>query len=238
MVEPTAMRLLILVLLIMTLNSKRHFIIANSISIVLFLLAFPMVTRRSDIPKGWYLSYEKPTSRALHLLSLDRVLTLRFLKQCSYMISDELSPKEAEGSVVKKFFGQGEQVQETPDANKGEAFNLSKKLQEKSTKTPRAWRLYLGKETIKEGLAAYVSKGMKDLHVLMDLPKLVAQIEGNHTPVTEQEKRVGNHKVRICQSRSIGRYQKRTIDGGDKQQQEGKSDKQCTRSKAKLQLGN
>ncbi|GJR94665.1 hypothetical protein Tco_0266839 [Tanacetum coccineum] len=59
--------------------------------------------------------------------------------------------KEAEGSVVKKLFGQGEQVQETPDANEGGTFNLSKKLQEKSTPTPRAWRLYLGKETIKEG---------------------------------------------------------------------------------------
>ncbi|GJU46139.1 putative reverse transcriptase domain-containing protein [Tanacetum coccineum] len=31
--------------------------------------------------------------------------------------------KEAEGSVVKKFFGQGEQVQETPDANEGEMIN-------------------------------------------------------------------------------------------------------------------
>ncbi|GJR24714.1 hypothetical protein Tco_0973241 [Tanacetum coccineum] len=39
--------------------------------------------------------------------------------------------KEAEGSVAKKFFGQGEQVQETPDANEREAFNLSRKLQAK-----------------------------------------------------------------------------------------------------------
>ncbi|GJW16606.1 hypothetical protein Tco_0024042 [Tanacetum coccineum] len=31
---------------------------------------------------------------------------------------------EAEGSVVKKFFGQGEQVEETPNANKGGIFNL------------------------------------------------------------------------------------------------------------------
>ncbi|GKD15208.1 reverse transcriptase domain-containing protein, partial [Tanacetum coccineum] len=121
--------------------------------------------------------------------------------------------KEAEGSVVKKFFGQGEQVQETPDANKGGTINLSKKLQAKSTPTPRAWRLYLGKETIKKGLGVgiilvspdekmhsyviclkfnasdhaidcetllaglvtSVSKGMKDLHVFMDSPKLIAQ---------------------------------------------------------------
>ncbi|GKE05340.1 reverse transcriptase domain-containing protein [Tanacetum coccineum] len=135
--------------------------------------------------------------------------------------------KEAKGSIVKNFFGQGEQVQETLDANEGGTFNLNKKLQEKSTPTPRAWRLYLGKETIEEGsgvgiilvspeerkhsyairlkfntfdhaidceallagLAASVSKGMKDLHVFMDSPKLVAQIKGNHTPATEQERK-------------------------------------------------
>ncbi|GJW29453.1 reverse transcriptase domain-containing protein [Tanacetum coccineum] len=152
--------------------------------------------------------------------------------------------KEAKGSIVKKFLGQGEQIQETPDENEGETFNLSKKLQAKSTPTLRAWRLYLGKETIEEGsgmgiilvspnekmhshaihlkfnasdhaidceavlagLATSVSKGMKDLHVFMDSPKLVAQTEGNHTPATEQEKRYKKeimeattpfHKLRI-----------------------------------------
>ncbi|GKC01840.1 gag-pol polyprotein [Tanacetum coccineum] len=135
--------------------------------------------------------------------------------------------KEAKGSVVKKFFGQGEQVQKIPDANEGGTFNLSKKLQAKSTPTPRAWRLYMGKEIIEEGLgvgiilvspdekmhsyvirlkfntsdhtidcealltglAASISKGMKDLHVFMDSLKLVAQIEGNQTPALEKEKR-------------------------------------------------
>ncbi|GKD68095.1 reverse transcriptase domain-containing protein [Tanacetum coccineum] len=58
--------------------------------------------------------------------------------------------KEVEGSVVKKFFGQGEQVERTPDANEGGTLTLSKKIQAKSTPAPRAWRLYLGKETIKE----------------------------------------------------------------------------------------
>ncbi|GKC90059.1 gag-pol polyprotein [Tanacetum coccineum] len=135
--------------------------------------------------------------------------------------------KEAEGSIVKKFFGQGEQVQETLDANEGGTFNLNKKLQAKSTPIPRSWRLYLGKETIEEGsgvgiilvslkkrmhsyairlkfnasdhaidceallagLAASIRKGMKDLHVFMDSPKLVAQTERNHTPATEQERK-------------------------------------------------
>ncbi|GJR72877.1 hypothetical protein Tco_0085242 [Tanacetum coccineum] len=81
MVEPTALRLLIPVLPIMTLYGERHFTIANSISTVLFLPAFPIVTRRYIIPKGWYVSPEKPISEALHLLSLDRMLTLRFIRQ-------------------------------------------------------------------------------------------------------------------------------------------------------------
>ncbi|GJR64787.1 reverse transcriptase domain-containing protein [Tanacetum coccineum] len=60
--------------------------------------------------------------------------------------------KEAEGLAMKKFFGQGEQVEGTPNANEGGTFTLSKKLQAKSTPTPRVWRLYLGKETIEESL--------------------------------------------------------------------------------------
>ncbi|GKC08389.1 reverse transcriptase domain-containing protein, partial [Tanacetum coccineum] len=120
-----------------------------------------------------------------------------------------------------------EQVEETPDANEGGTLNLSRKLQAKSILTPRAWRLYLGRETIEKGsgvgmilvnpeekmysyaihlkfnasnhamdyealltgLAISVSKGMKDLHVFIDSPKLVAQTEGNHTPATEQERK-------------------------------------------------
>ncbi|GJU18289.1 reverse transcriptase domain-containing protein [Tanacetum coccineum] len=137
---------------------------------------------------------------------------------------------------------------------------------EKSTPTPKAWRLYLGKETIEEGsdvgiilvspnekmhsyairlkfntsdhaidcealsagLAAFVSKGMKDLHVFMDSPKLVAQTEGNHTPATEQERK---YKKEIMDATTLfHRYQNKTIGGGDKQQQEGKSSKQCIRN--------
>nr|GEX25886.1 lactate dehydrogenase/glycoside hydrolase, family 4, C-terminal [Tanacetum cinerariifolium] len=76
--------------------------------------------------------------------------------------------KEAEGSIMKKFFGQGEQVKRTPDANEEGTLTLSKKLQAKSTPTPRVWRLYLGKETIKEGLVASTNQGMKDLHTFID----------------------------------------------------------------------
>nr|GEW36231.1 hypothetical protein [Tanacetum cinerariifolium] len=88
----------------------------------------------------------------------DVEVTLRKLKRVNIKIDPVTSlfrikegRKEAEGSAVKKFFGQGEQVEETPDANKWGTLNLSKKLQAKSTLTPRAWRLYIGRETIEEG---------------------------------------------------------------------------------------
>ncbi|GJY67522.1 reverse transcriptase domain-containing protein [Tanacetum coccineum] len=44
-------------------------------------------------------------------------------------------------------------------------------------------------EALLAGLAVSVSIGMKDLHVFMDSPRLVAQTEGNHTPTTKQEKK-------------------------------------------------
>ncbi|GKE36923.1 reverse transcriptase domain-containing protein [Tanacetum coccineum] len=39
------------------------------------------------------------------------------------------------------------------------------------------------------GLAASTNQGMKDLHVFIDSLTLVAQVEGNHTSTTEQERR-------------------------------------------------
>ncbi|GKB78130.1 reverse transcriptase domain-containing protein [Tanacetum coccineum] len=44
-------------------------------------------------------------------------------------------------------------------------------------------------EALLAGLVAYVNKGMKDLHVFIDSLTLVAQIEGNHTPAMEQERK-------------------------------------------------
>ncbi|GJZ18881.1 reverse transcriptase domain-containing protein [Tanacetum coccineum] len=44
-------------------------------------------------------------------------------------------------------------------------------------------------EALLAGLAASIRKGMKDLHVFMDSPKLVAQTERNHTPTMEQERK-------------------------------------------------
>ncbi|GKB66821.1 hypothetical protein Tco_0928233 [Tanacetum coccineum] len=96
-------------------------------------------------------------------------------KEWRYATPQQKKGKEDEGLVMKKFFGQGEHVEGKPDANEGGTFILSEKLQAKSTPTPRAWWLYVGKETIEEGLAASTNQGMKDLHVFIDSLTLVAQ---------------------------------------------------------------
>ncbi|GJQ89765.1 hypothetical protein Tco_0000904 [Tanacetum coccineum] len=128
--------------------------------------------------------------------------------------------KEAEGPIMKKFFDQGEQVERTPDANEGGTLTLSKKLQAKSTPTPRAWRLYLGKEIIEEGsgvgiilallarLAASTNQGMKELHVFIDSLTLVAQVSKYTPPKISEPKsrsinRIDNYKTGIPQPESI-----------------------------------
>ncbi|GKA25670.1 hypothetical protein Tco_0711779 [Tanacetum coccineum] len=59
--------------------------------------------------------------------------------------------KEAEGQVVKKFFGQGEQVLRVSDKNNKEASISKEKTQEELVLAPTAWRLYVGREPRKEG---------------------------------------------------------------------------------------
>ncbi|GKB64139.1 hypothetical protein Tco_0920325 [Tanacetum coccineum] len=59
--------------------------------------------------------------------------------------------KEAEGQVVKKFFGQGEQVLRVSDKNNKEASISKEKPQDKLVLAPTAWRLYVGREPSKEG---------------------------------------------------------------------------------------
>ncbi|GKB50321.1 reverse transcriptase domain-containing protein [Tanacetum coccineum] len=169
--------------------------------------------------QGMKICYTPTEKRVQALIHTTRSLRTIFRKQKVKV--------EVEGLVMKKFFDQGEQVEGTPDANEEGTFTLSKKLQAKLTPTPKAWRLYVGKETIKEdsgveiilvspkekmhsyairlkfhasnhvmdyeallaGLAAFTNQGMKDLHVFIDSLTLVVEVEGIHTPVTEQERK-------------------------------------------------
>ncbi|GJR79126.1 hypothetical protein Tco_0149911 [Tanacetum coccineum] len=94
------------------------------------------------------------------------------------MKQEGLKSREAEGSVAKKFFRQGEQVEETPNANEGGKLNLSRKLQAKSTLTPRAWRT-----------SRLCKQRYERLACLHGFTKVGSQTEGNHTPATEQERK-------------------------------------------------
>ncbi|GJT45243.1 hypothetical protein Tco_0953958 [Tanacetum coccineum] len=98
---------------------------------------------------------------------------------------------------------------ETLDANEGGTLNLNKELQEKSTPTPRAWRLYLGKETIEEGsgvgiilvipkermhsyairLKFNTSDYAIDCEALLGGLFVYVSKEGNHTVAIEQERK-------------------------------------------------
>ncbi|GJW37534.1 hypothetical protein Tco_0060454 [Tanacetum coccineum] len=93
---------------------------------------------------------DRPMEETLKLVGREGRLGKWATEIRTYDIS-YIQRKEAEGLIVKKFFGQGEQVEETPDANKGGILDLSKGFQANSAPTTRAWRLYLGRETIKEG---------------------------------------------------------------------------------------
>nr|GEU73303.1 hypothetical protein [Tanacetum cinerariifolium] len=97
--------------------------------------------------QGMEICYTTTEKRVQALIHTTRYLRTIFRKHKVKVIPR----KEAEGLVMKKFFGQGEQVEGTPDTKEEGTFTLNKKLQAKSTPTPRAWRLYVGKETIEEG---------------------------------------------------------------------------------------
>ncbi|GJV65310.1 hypothetical protein Tco_1476138 [Tanacetum coccineum] len=94
--------------------------------------------------------------------------------------------KEAEGSVVKKFLetikeGSGVGIILVSPEERMHSYAIRLKF--------NTFDHVIDCEALLAWLAVSVSKGMKDLHVFMDSPRLVAQTEGNHTPTTEQEKK-------------------------------------------------
>ncbi|GKB33018.1 putative ribonuclease H-like domain-containing protein [Tanacetum coccineum] len=198
-----------------------------------------MVRVRSEATKGSGWTYEAEEALQRIKRKLNKLQTLAVTKE------------------VKKFFGQREQIQEILDENERGTSNLNKELQAKSTPTPRAWWLYLGKETIEEGFGVGIilvspEERMHSYAILLkfntsdyanDCEALLAGLAVSvlaHTPSENFELQsrgvdmIGNHKVGIPQSRSIDVYQNKTIGGRDKQQQEGKSNEQCAKCKTKL----
>ncbi|GJS08877.1 C2 calcium/lipid-binding domain-containing protein CaLB [Tanacetum coccineum] len=57
-------------------------------------------------------------------------------------------------------------------------------------------------EALLAGLVASANQGMKDLHVFIDSLTLVSQVEGNHTPATEHERR-GDDEVKLTDEESF-----------------------------------
>ncbi|GJY82613.1 hypothetical protein Tco_0495989 [Tanacetum coccineum] len=122
--------------------------------------------------------------------------------------------KGAEGQIVKKFFGQGEQVLQTSYKSNEGTSGAKKEPQEELTLMPRAWRLYVGRESNKEGLednmdyeallarlVASTGRGMQDLHVFVDSKCLVDCVEGIRCQ--EQKNQRGIGKVSINLTRSL-----------------------------------
>ncbi|GKD27162.1 hypothetical protein Tco_1233376 [Tanacetum coccineum] len=102
-----------------------------------------------------------------------------------------VSRKEPKGPLVKKFLGQGEHKLGTSWASREETIPVGKELEPNLTPTPKAWRLYIGKEAVEEGsgLVESVRQGINDLHVFIDSPTLAAQMEGSYAPAMRQERK-------------------------------------------------
>nr|GEU99888.1 hypothetical protein [Tanacetum cinerariifolium] len=153
------------------------------------------------------------------LIHTTRSLRTTFKKQKVRVATDSPMKEMLNSSKRRKISKMGSRTKNIRyliHANEAETSELGAKLQAELTPTPRAWRLNLSKETIKEGsdvgmilinpeaktysyaiclnfeapkhimnyeallagLVASAGKGMKDLHVFIDLQILVDQVEG------------------------------------------------------------
>ncbi|GJW68414.1 reverse transcriptase domain-containing protein [Tanacetum coccineum] len=104
--------------------------------------------------------------------------------------------KEAEGLVVKKFLVKESRLylgKETIEEGSGVGIILVSPEEKMYSYDIRlkfnASNHAMDCEALLAGLAASTNQGMKDLHVFIDLLTLVAQVEGNHTPATEHERK-------------------------------------------------
>ncbi|GJS44859.1 gag-pol polyprotein [Tanacetum coccineum] len=103
---------------------------------------------------------------------------------------------KVEGQMVNKFLKQKELLPYMLKGKEESTVRQSNKLQAGLAPTPRAWRLYLRRETGKEdyeallaGLVAFAGKGMKDLHIFIDSKILVDHVKGSRTPAMEEARK-------------------------------------------------
>nr|GEW28152.1 hypothetical protein [Tanacetum cinerariifolium] len=104
---------------------------------------------------GRFLKDKKKISQAVNDGRIKRrrgLNDLSMTKSATKNISCLKRPKEgSRGSSGEKFIGQGEQVLHMLDKNKEETSGSREKPQKELIPTPRAWRLYMGREASKEG---------------------------------------------------------------------------------------
>ncbi|GJS82931.1 reverse transcriptase domain-containing protein [Tanacetum coccineum] len=93
---------------------------------------------------------DSPKEDILKVLETTRQQALWAAELRTYHVS-YIRRKEAKGKIVKKFFGKGEQVLQVPGKNNEGASIAREKPQDELTPTPRALRLYVGRESNKEG---------------------------------------------------------------------------------------
>ncbi|GJV67718.1 hypothetical protein Tco_1483227 [Tanacetum coccineum] len=149
------------------------------------------------------------------------------------------------GSVVKKFFsGHREASEETPENQRRSGVGY---IPSSPMKRWHSYAIFSLNQRIDHAMdlrhigqdVALCYNGMKDLHVFIDSLTLVAQIEGNHTPTMEQER-----KYKVGQTNKIGILNQEVLVGmktrpsveeisGSKKEN---NDQQCARNKTQLQL--
>ncbi|GJU15780.1 gag-pol polyprotein [Tanacetum coccineum] len=109
--------------------------------------------------------------------------------------------EEAEGAVVKKFFRQGELYLGKEAIKEGSGIGIILASPDEKMHSYAIWLNFnafdhaMDCEALLAGLIASISKGMKDLHVFIDSLTLVAQIEGNHMPVMEYERKYNDEII-------------------------------------------
>nr|GEU82255.1 hypothetical protein [Tanacetum cinerariifolium] len=110
----------------------------------------------------------------------------------TYIIS-YVQTNEAKGQMANKFLKQKELLSHMLKGKEEGALRQSNELQARITPTLRTWRLYLSREVGKEGsgvgLVAFAGKGMKDLHVFIDLKILDDQVKGSRNPTMKEARK-------------------------------------------------
>ncbi|GJR80549.1 reverse transcriptase domain-containing protein [Tanacetum coccineum] len=99
--------------------------------------------------------------------------------RCPYRRDVKSFRREAKGKIVKKFFGQGEQVLQAPGKEYSHDVRLNFYASEDN----------MDYEALLVGLVAFAGRNIKDIHVFIGSKLLVDQVEGSRVPRMKEAKR-------------------------------------------------